>query len=212
MPSPSSPSFPPTLNSPVLEICYFSEIASTSQTSNDCRLKVLSSCHDAPAAGHFGSARTLELVKRSYWWPNLSAYVKTYVASCDTCARAKTSRQKPAGLLQPLHVPSRPFSSVGLDFITDLPDSNGSNCILVFVDRLTKAGHFVPCHGPPDAESTAHMFLSTIVRLYGVPDQTIFERGPQFYPSSGPVSSNTLEPTPLSRLATTVKLMAKPNV
>ncbi|KMS64547.1 hypothetical protein BVRB_019170, partial [Beta vulgaris subsp. vulgaris] len=107
-------------------------------------------------------------------------YVKTYVSSCDTCARAKSSRQKPAGLLQPLPVPLRPFSSVGLDFITDLPESSGSNCILVFVDRLTKTGHFIPCHGPPDAESTAHMFLSTIVRLYGVPDQIISDRGPQF--------------------------------
>ena len=147
---------------------------------DDCRLFVLRSCHDSPTAGHFGSARTLELVKRNYWWPGVTSYVKNYVHSCDTCARAKTSRKKPDGLLQPLPVPSHPFASVGLDFITDLPLSDGSNCILVFVDRLTKTGHFVPCHGPPDAESTAHLFLSTIVRLYGVPDQIISDRGPQF--------------------------------
>jgi hypothetical protein len=147
---------------------------------DDCRLVILRSCHDSPTAGHFGCARTLELVKRNYWWPGLGSFVKLYVRSCDVCARAKASRQKPAGLLQPLSVPSHPFSSVGLDFITDLPDSNGSNCILVFVDRLTKTGHFVPCHGPPDAVTTADIFLSTIVRLYGIPDQIISDRGPQF--------------------------------
>ena len=147
---------------------------------NDCRLAVLRSCHDSPPAGHFGTARTLELVKRNYWWPGLVSFVKSYVRSCDTCSRAKVSRQKPAGLLQPLSVPDRPFSSVGLDFITDLPLSGGSNCILVLVDRLTKTGHFTPCHGPPDAESTANMFMSTIVRQYGIPDQIISDRGPQF--------------------------------
>src|SRR6185312_7927977 len=68
----------------------------------------------------------------NYWWPGLT-YVKKYVHSCDTCARAKSSRKKPAGLLQPLPVPSHPFASVDLDFITDLPLSDGCHCILVLL-------------------------------------------------------------------------------
>jgi hypothetical protein len=86
----------------------------------------------------------LALVKRNYWWPGLTSYVKNYVHSCDTCAHAKSARKKYDGLLQPLPVPSHPFASIGFDFITDFPLSDGFNCILVFVDRLTKTGHFVP--------------------------------------------------------------------
>jgi hypothetical protein len=34
-------------------------------------LQVLEHCHDARMAGHFGIAKTMELVKRSFWWPHL---------------------------------------------------------------------------------------------------------------------------------------------
>jgi hypothetical protein len=30
-------------------------------------------CHDACMARHFGIAKTIELVKRSFWWPHLQA-------------------------------------------------------------------------------------------------------------------------------------------
>ena len=35
------------------------------------RLQVLQYCHDSPLAGHFGVQKTLELVMRNYWWPQL---------------------------------------------------------------------------------------------------------------------------------------------
>ena len=43
------------------------------------RLQVLEHCHDAPMAGHFGIAKTMELVKRSFWWPHLQNFVEDYV-------------------------------------------------------------------------------------------------------------------------------------
>ena len=66
------------------------------------RLQVLEHCHDAPMAGHFGIAKTMELVKRSFWWPHLQNFVEDYVRTCDTCCRAKIPRHHPYGLLQPL--------------------------------------------------------------------------------------------------------------
>ena len=41
--------------------------------------QVLEHCHDAPMAGHFGIAKTMELVKRSFWWPHLQNFVEDYV-------------------------------------------------------------------------------------------------------------------------------------
>jgi hypothetical protein len=49
------------------------------------RLKILRECHDNTLAGHFGMARTHELVSRNYWWPKMNKLLREYVKSCDTC-------------------------------------------------------------------------------------------------------------------------------
>ena len=56
------------------------------------RLQVLQYCHDSPLAGHFGVQKTLELVTRNYWWPQLRQFVIDYVRSCDVCCRSKVPR------------------------------------------------------------------------------------------------------------------------
>ncbi len=69
-----------------------------------------------------------------------------YVKSYDTCARSKILRHRPFGLLQPLPIPNRPWGSIAMDFIIDLPSVRTKNSILVVVDRLTKMAHFTPVH------------------------------------------------------------------
>jgi len=39
--------------------------------SNTLKLKVAHQCHDAKVAGHFGRDKTLHLMKRNYYWPNM---------------------------------------------------------------------------------------------------------------------------------------------
>jgi hypothetical protein len=106
------------------------------------RLKILRKCHDNTLAGHFGMARIHELVSTNYWWPKMNKLLREYVKSYDTCARSKAPRHHPFGLLQPLSIPSGPWGSIAMDFITDLPIVRAKNSILVVVDRLTKMDHF----------------------------------------------------------------------
>ena len=110
-----------------------------------CRFRIVKECHDDALAGHFGVAKTLELISRSYWWPQPWKLVKEFVKTCDTCARAKAVHHRPYGLLQPLPNPDRPWASISTDFITDLPDIDRFNSVLVVVDRFTKMAHFIPC-------------------------------------------------------------------
>ena len=49
----------------------------------------------------------------------------------------------PAGLLQPLPIPDKPWFAVNMDFIDGLPKSQRMDVIMVVVDRLTKYVHFV---------------------------------------------------------------------
>ena len=144
------------------------------------RLKVLRLVHDSKVAGHRGVQKTQEFLSRFFWWPNSRQDVKKYVLSCDTCARCKTPRSLKVGLLQPLPVPSRPWGSISMDFIVDLPTSKGQNTILVVVDRLTKAAHFIACNGPPSAKETADLMIQNVFRLHGVPDEVVSDRGVQF--------------------------------
>lgn len=144
------------------------------------RLRVLQSRHDFPAAGHFGYNKTLELISRDFWWPQMWKDVKEFVTSCDICSRSKNPRHRPYGLLQPLPIPHRPWSSVSMDFITDLPLSNSFDSIFVVVDRLTKMAHFIPCKKTSSSEDTARFFLDNIYRYHGLPDDIISDRGTQF--------------------------------
>lgn len=60
---------------------------------------------DSPLAGHPGRAKTLELVKRHYYWPSMHKYVERYVRNCHVCSRSKPTRHGKQGPLCPLPVP-----------------------------------------------------------------------------------------------------------
>ena len=124
--------------------------------------------------------KTLELISRSFWWQQPWKLVKEFVRTCDTCARAKSTHHRPYGLLQPLPNPIRPWASISTDFITDLPETNGFNSILVVVDRFTKMAHFIPCVKAISGMETLNLLLTNIVRLHVLPDEIISDRGPQF--------------------------------
>jgi len=141
---------------------------------------VLEACHDSPSAGHFGIKKTTSLISRDFWWPSLSSDVKKYVRSCEVCCRSKDIRHKPYGFLQPLEISDLPWSSISMDFITDLPLSSGFSCIFVVIDRLTKMGHFIPLKSIPTSTETASIFIMNIFRLHGLPSEIISDRGTQF--------------------------------
>ena len=67
---------------------------------NSLRLELLRQHHDDPLAGHFGFLKTFELLSRNYWFPRMHAYVKSYVATCDSCSRGKPSRHLQHGELR----------------------------------------------------------------------------------------------------------------
>ena len=45
-----------------------------------CR-RILTLCHDDKLTGHPGRWKTLELVSRNYWWPQMSRYIGRYSGS-----------------------------------------------------------------------------------------------------------------------------------
>jgi hypothetical protein len=144
------------------------------------KLEVLRECYDAKFAGHLGRDKTLELVSRNYCWPGMRRFVKEYVQTCETCVWNKTSRHTPYGELHPFPIPARPWQSVSIDFIMELPPSSGYNAIFVYIDRLTKMVHFIPTTTEVTAEDTATLYCRDVWCLHGLPVNIVSDHGSQF--------------------------------
>jgi hypothetical protein len=69
---------------------------------DELKLKILQHVHDSPVGGHLGRFKTLDLIRREYYWPGIRESVKRYCNSCHTCSRAKVSRETYHGVLKPL--------------------------------------------------------------------------------------------------------------
>jgi len=136
---------------------------------DDLRLWVLRYRHDHPLAGHFGQNWTLELIQREYTWPGLRTFVKDYIWSCTSCTRAKIPCHRPYGLLKQLPVPEKPWNSISMDFIEQLPSSTGFTAILVVVDWLSKQAIFIPTHDTITSLELAKLFLLHVFSKHGVP-------------------------------------------
>ena len=144
------------------------------------RMKVITSHHDSPVAGHPGYQKTQELIERHYYWPGLSTDIKSYVSRCDWCARFKGSNMKPASAAVPLQPSTMPWVDVSADFITDLPLSHGFDSILTVVDCFSKETEFILCNKTATALDTAKLYLFHVWKDHGLPHTIVSDRGLQF--------------------------------
>ena len=112
------------------------------------RRELLQHHHDDEWSGHFAYCKTIDLLKRKYYWLKMSVDVQEYLDSCANCARAKLRRHCPYGELQSLLISNGPRQDWTLDFIIDLPPSvrRGQvfDSILVVVDQYTKYSKHIP--------------------------------------------------------------------
>jgi hypothetical protein len=106
--------------------------------------RIISAFHDSPQGGHSGFPVTYRRLLALFKWPTMKHMTREYVRSCRTCQQTKPERIPPAGLLQPLPIPSAPWETATMDFIDGLPPSRQYNYLLVVVDKLTKYAHFIP--------------------------------------------------------------------
>jgi len=67
--------------------------------------RILESEHDMKVAGHMGQDKTIELIRRNFWWPKMDERIIDFVRSRLEFQRNKTARHHPYGLLHPLALP-----------------------------------------------------------------------------------------------------------
>jgi hypothetical protein len=66
-----------------------------------------------------------------------------------------------------------------IDFIVDLPNSNGFTNIIIVVDRLIKMRYIIHINSI-DAVLVAEYFIKYIFKLHRLPNLIVSDRGSQF--------------------------------
>jgi hypothetical protein len=133
----------------------------------DLRQQIVKRYHDTKPAGHPGQWGTQNLVSREYWWPGMGIFIKQYVDRCATCQQMKVNMHPTRPGLMPIPTvkDARPFSRITCDFITDLPESDGFDSLMVVVDHgLTKEVIAIPCTKKIDAIGTANFILEHVYK------------------------------------------------
>ena len=101
--------------------------------------------------GHQGCARTLNALKRRFWWKGMRRDVKYHISNCITC-----SKNIPNISCHPqlhLEIPKVPFACIAIDTIGKLPTTSSGN------------RYALTCIHLPDrtAESIVEVYLSGIL-------------------------------------------------
>ena len=148
---------------------------------NGCgvREEIFRMAHDA--MGHFGFSKTYDLIRNSYFWPNMRTDLEDgYIPSCMECQRNKASTSKPSGPLHPLPIPDDRCQSIALDFIGPLPEDKGYNCILTITDRLNSEFRIIPTRTDINAKELALIFFDKWYCENGLPLELISNRDKLF--------------------------------
>ncbi|GJZ33313.1 ty3-gypsy retrotransposon protein [Tanacetum coccineum] len=144
------------------------------------RLKLLQEFHSSPIGGHLCINATIRRLNGSFVWPQLRKDVTRFIQECTVCQQTKYLTHKPYGLLQALPIPNQVWDEISMDFITNLPLSNGKLAIWVIVDRLTKFAHFLALSPNYTATTLATLYLQQVYRLHGIPKTIVSDRDPIF--------------------------------
>lgn len=124
------------------------------------RTAILQQTHDSHLAGHPGRDTMVGILLRRWFWPKMRESVRRFVRNCDVCGRATVWREAKAGI----------------DFVTDLPPSNGCTNIMVITDRLSKEVFMFGTNSMTSAEC-AKVFIDRYYRYHGFPRYLTSDRG-----------------------------------
>ena len=95
--------------------------------------------------------------------------------------KVKEEHRHPTGLLQPFPIPEWKWEVVTMDFIIGFPrTSKQHDAIMVVVDKLTKASHFIPMKVTPKETNVVDIDMRKVSCLHGIPKTIVSDRDPNF--------------------------------
>jgi len=142
--------------------------------------------HNVPYVGHPRYQKIISVVKSQYYWPGMKREIADFISKCLECQRVMAEHRHPAGLLQPLPIPEWKWEVVTMDFITGLARTRKQHdAIMVVVDKLTKAAHFIPIKTTHKETNVVYIYIKEVAHLHGVPKTIVSDRTQSLHQSSG---------------------------
>ena len=133
--------------------------------SRNLRTRIIQTTHDSILHGHPRREATYALVARLFFWPGMAQDIRTFIQNYNSYGRNKAWRARRQGFLKPLPVLDRIWSEISMDFITDLPESEGCQNIIVVTDRLSK-GVIIDGLENIEAKTVAKWFVRRYLPYY----------------------------------------------
>ena len=108
------------------------------------RKDIFKELHTNRTSGHFGRDKTVEMIKRRFYWPNITDSVNRWCMTCDMCAQCKPGPGGGRAPLKQIKV-SRRFQVIALDIFGPFPITDNSNeYIVVIADYLSNTQKHLP--------------------------------------------------------------------
>jgi len=140
--------------------------------------EILEEAHDSSIGGHFGINKTLEKIRKRFYWATCKQDVENWCRSCKVCV----SKQGPSGKgKSPLQIYNvgLPFQRVQIDVLGPLSKTDsGNRFVLVIVDCFKWVEAF-PVKNTR-AKTIAEVFVKEIISRHGVPSEIHTDQGRNF--------------------------------
>ncbi|KMQ86926.1 integrase core domain protein [Lasius niger] len=141
--------------------------------------EILEETHDSPFGGHFGVNKTLEKIRKRFFWATCKQDVEEWCRTCKICVARKGPVGKGKSPLQIYNV-GTPLERVQMDILGPLPLTKlGNKYLLVIVDCFTKWVEAFPVKNIR-AKTVAEVFVNQFVSRHGVPVEIHTDQGKNF--------------------------------
>lgn len=159
------------------------------KTSNGLRFVVpkgikwhlLRTSHDK--LGHLGLDRTLQHIRKTYWFPRMAGFARKYIDNCIECAYNKRGKDETHFQLNNFETDPKPYDTIHIDHLGPYPKSSKGNVHLVgIIDSFTKFVILRPLRNT--STNGVLKVLNELTQFFGVPKRIISDRGTAFTSNS----------------------------
>ena len=145
---------------------------------NTLKPDIMLAYHDGLMSGHQGFDRTFHLIRLKYYWRNMYAEIKQYVASCKDCQLNKRDAHKHKVPLKPIPCEGI-FRRLHIDLFGPLKKVNGYKYVLLVVCGFSKWPEAFPIK-TLTGEEIARVLYSEVICRWGTPYSLLSDRGTNF--------------------------------
>ena len=136
--------------------------------------------HDHHVAGHGGIGKTLQILRRMYYWPQMVVQVREYIRSCIICKESKPTNQNLMPTIGAEVRTERPFQKLYCDFLGKYPRSHsGHSYIFIVLDHFSKFV-FLKAMKEATGSNVVKFLVHEIFHKFGVPETLHTDNGKQF--------------------------------